>query len=309
MPKKKVTIIGAGFVGSTIAQLLIQRDIADVVLVDIMSDMAKGKALDISQSAPILGFDSKITSASESDYGPTKNSDVVVVTAGVARRPGMSRDDLMKTNSAIVDKVTKEAVKESPDCILIIVSNPLDAMVYIAYKASKFPRERIMGMASSLDTMRFKTFVAEELKISHKQINALVIGSHGDTMVPLSRLTKVDETPLSKLLSKEKIKQIEERTRNGGAEIVGLLKTGSAYFSPAAATVDMVQSILKDEKKVLPASVLLEGEYGQKNVFIGVPVVLGKDGVEEIIELKLTEEEKKQFDASAKHIKEVVKGA
>jgi malate dehydrogenase len=303
MKKTKVSIIGAGFVGSTAANLLAGKDICDIVLVDIIEGVPQGKALDMQESSSILGFDSKIIGTN--DYKDTKDSDIVVITAGVARKPGMTRDDLIGINSKILFSASKEVAKYSPNAIIIVVSNPLDAMVYIAKKVSGFEKNKVMGMAGVLDSARFKTFISLKTGISSKNINAMVLGGHGDDMVPLSRLANIGGVPISELLSEEKIKKIEERTRNGGAEIVNYLKTGSAYFAPAASIVLMVEAIILDKKTLLSAAVWLEGEYGYENMFMGVPVVLGKDGVESIIELNLLESEKAALDKTAKNVKEL----
>ena len=300
----KVTIVGSGFVGSTAAQLLAQKDITDIVLFDIVEGMPQGKALDMMQMGAIIKTDSKIKGTN--DYKDTKDSELVIITAGIPRKPGMSRDDLLEINEKIMTDVVKNVSKQSPKAILIIVSNPLDAMVYVAKKISKFPKERVMGMAGILDTARFKAFLAMESNTSVKDINAMVLGGHGDNMVPLSSSATINKKPLTEFIKEEKIKKIEDRTRKGGAEIVGLLKTGSAYFAPAASIVEMAESILKDKKTTLPVSVYLEGEYGYNNIFLGVPVVLGKDGVEKIIELDLNKEEKDGLKKTAAHVKELI---
>lgn len=297
--RPKITIIGAGRVGGATAQILLYKDLTDIVLLDIIEGLPQGKALDLLESSPIEGFKSKIIGTNS--YEETRDSDIVIVAAGVARKPGMSRDDLLEINTNIVKSVTEKAIKYSPKCILIIVTNPLDAMVYVAHKVSKFPKNRVIGMAGVLDTSRFKTFIAEELKVDVQKIDTLVIGSHGDEMVPLVGHTKMDEKPISKLLSKEKIDKLIERTRKGGAEIIQL--SGATLYGPASSIVEMVISILKDEKKVLPCAALLEGEYGVNDCFIGVPVRLGRNGVEEVIELKLSEEEKNKFETAVEHVK------
>ncbi len=302
MGKAKVSIIGAGFVGGTTANLLAQKNICDIVLLDIVEGVPQGKALDIAQSASIIGFDIKITGTN--NYEDITDSDIVVITAGIARKPGMSRDDLLGINAKIMYEAVNEIKKYSPNTIIIVVSNPLDAMVHIAKMVSGLPKNKIIGMAGVLDCARFKTFISEETGMPLQNIDAMILGGHGDEMVPLSRLAKINGVPLKNLLSDEKIRSIEEKTRNGGAQIVGLLKTGSAYFTPSASTVQMIESILLDKKIMLPVSAWLEGEYGHKNLFLGVPVVLGKDGVEKIVELELNEEEKLALEKTVKKVKE-----
>lgn len=301
----KISVIGSGNVGATTAHLLALKKLGDVVLLDIVEGMPQGKALDIYESSPVEGFDNKITGTN--DYADTKNSDIVVITAGLARKPGMSRDDLLEKNTQIVSDVTSNVAKHSPDAILIVVSNPLDAMVYVAAEVSKFSKKKVIGMAGILDTSRMKSFIASELDVSSSKIEAMVLGGHGDTMVPLTRLVKVDGKPLSELLSKEKIDAIVERTRKGGAEIVSLLKTGSAYYAPASAVVEMVDSIVNDKGKILPCAAYLDGEYGVSGLFIGVPTKLGKDGAE-VVEIELDEEEKKDFGKTVEHVKGLVEG-
>ena len=303
--RNKVTVVGGGFVGSTLAQRLVEKEYMDVVLVDIVPDMPQGKALDMLQSGPILGFDSKISGSNT--YEATADSDVVVITAGVARRPGMSRDDLLLTNQKIVGGVTEQVVKASPHAILIVISNPLDAMVQLAKHVSKFPRNRVIGMAGVLDTARFRTFLATELNVSVEDVQAYVLGGHGDTMVPLVRYTTVGGIPVTELLPKAKLDAIVQRTRDGGAEIVALLKTGSAYYAPSAAGAQMVDAVLLDKKRILPCCAYLDGEFGVKGYYVGVPVKLGAKGVEQIMEVKLTPEEQKMFDHSVDSIKELVK--
>ncbi len=300
----KISVIGAGFVGATTAHLLALKKLGDIVLVDVVEGMPQGKALDIYESSSIEGFDSSIIGTN--NYEDTKDSDIVIITAGIARKPGMSRDDLLEINKKIVKDVTENVVQYSPNCILILVSNPLDAMVFVASKVSKFPKQRIMGMAGILDSSRMKSFIAEELKVAPHKVEAMVLGGHGDSMVPLTRLAKVDGKPLSELMPKEKIGKIIERTRNGGAEIVSLLKTGSAYYAPASSVVEMVDSIVNDKKKILPCAAYLEGEYNVNGLFIGVPVKLGKNGVEEVVEIELNGEERKQFDKTVEHVKSLV---
>jgi malate dehydrogenase len=311
--RNKVTVVGGGFVGSTLAQRLAEKGYMDVVLVDVVPDMPQGKALDILQSGPVLGFDSRVSGVSPKaqgeavDYSPTANSEVVVITAGIARRPGMSRDDLLKTNQGIVGGVTEQVAKYSPNAILIVISNPLDAMVQLAKHVSKFPKNRVVGMAGVLDTARFRTFLATELQVSVEDVQAYVLGGHGDTMVPLVRYTTVGGIPVSEMLPKAKLDAIVQRTRDGGAEIVSLLKTGSAYYAPSAAGAEMVESILLDKKRILPCAAYLDGEFGVKGYYVGVPVKLGAKGVEQIIEVKLTPEEQAMFNKSVDSVKELVK--
>jgi malate dehydrogenase len=301
---KKVTVVGAGNVGATTAQRLAEQGLADVVLVDVVQDMPQGKSLDILQSGPILGFDSQIVGTN--DYEATAGSDLVVITAGVARKPGMSRDDLLTTNMNIVGPVVREVVQRSPECVLLVVTNPLDAMAHHALEVSGFPRERVIGMAGILDTGRFRTFIAQEMGVSVKDVQAWVLGGHGDTMVPLVRYTSVGGVPIGELLPKETVERLVERTRQGGGEIVKLLKTGSAYYAPSAAVLEMAEAMLLDRKRILPCSVSLNGEYGLRGVFMGVPVVLGAGGVQKVIELKLTPEEKAALEKSAGAVQEVV---
>lgn len=307
MARKKITVVGGGNVGATTAQRLAEMELGDVVLVDIVEDMPQGKALDLMEAAPVLGTDSVVTGSN--GYDETAGSDVVVITSGIARKPGMSRDDLLKTNAGIVKSVTEQIVAKSPDCIIIVVSNPLDAMTYVAHKTSGFPRERVIGMAGVLDSARFRAFIGMELNVSVENIHAFVLGGHGDTMVPSTRYTTVAGVPVEELISTERLAEIVDRTRNGGAEIVKLLKTGSAYYAPSAAVAEMVESIIKDKKKVLPCAVLCNGEYGIDNLFVGVPAILGSNGVESIFEIKLNETEtaalQKSIDAVAALTKEV----
>jgi malate dehydrogenase len=302
--RHKVTIVGAGNVGATCAHWIATKELADVVLVDIVEGMPQGKALDLMQSGPVEDFDLKVTGSN--GYDETKGSDVVVITSGVARKPGMSRDDLLAINKKIVSDVSTNVAKHSPDAILIVVSNPLDAMCHVAAHVTKFPRERVIGMAGILDTARYKTFVAMELGVSAEDVHGMVLGGHGDTMVPLPRHTSVSGIPLAELLPADKIDAIVKRTANGGAEIVALLKTGSAYYAPAASVVAMVESILKDKKRVLPCAALLRGEYGYKDLFIGVPCVLGSRGLERVVEMKLDDKEKALLDNSARAVRELV---
>jgi malate dehydrogenase len=304
MGRKKITVVGAGNVGASAAQLLAYKELGDVVLVDVIEGIPQGKSLDLAEAAPVNGYDAKMIGSNS--YEQTANSDVVVITAGIARKPGMSRDDLLNTNTAIVKSVTEQIVKFSPNCILIIVSNPLDAMTYVAYKASGFPKHRVMGMAGVLDSARMRCFLAEELNVSVENVNAFVLGGHGDTMVPLPRYSTCAGIPIPELLSQERIDAIVQRTRDGGAEIVKLLKSGSAYYAPAAASVEMVESILKDKKKVLPVCALLEGEYGINRLFVGVPVKLGSRGIEQIFEIGLTADERAQLNKSAAAVQELV---
>jgi len=302
--RRKVTVIGAGNVGANCALRIADQELADVVLVDIVEGVPQGKGLDLLQSGPVQGYDVLVTGAN--NYEPTANSDIVVITAGFPRKPGMSRDDLLMANYNIVKPAAEQAAKYSPDAILIVVSNPLDAMCWTAFKASGFGKSRVVGMAGILDTARFRTFIARELEVSVENITAMVLGGHGDTMVPLVRLTNVSGIPLTELLDSATIARLVERTRNGGAEIVKLLKTGSAYYAPSAAAVEMVESILKDKKKVLPCSAYLDGEYGVHGVFVGVPVKLGAGGVEKIYEIGLTPEEQAQFAKSAASVQELI---
>ncbi len=302
---KKATVIGSGQVGATVAMRLAEKELADVVLVDILEGVPAGKALDLTEAAPIEKHDAKIIGTS-GDYSNAKDSDIVIITAGIPRKPGMSRDDLLSTNMGIMRSVVKEVAAAAPDSILIIISNPLDAMCHVAYEVSGFPKNRVMGMAGVLDSARFRAFIAMELNVSVENTHAFVLGGHGDTMVPLPRYSTVAGIPITELMSPERIEALVERTRNGGAEIVGLLKTGSAYYAPASAAVEMAESILKDKKKILPCAVFLEGEYGINNLFMGVPVKLGSGGMEQIIEIELTEEEREALDRSANAVQKLV---
>ena len=298
----KITVVGAGNVGATVAQRLVDRELAnEVVLTDVVEGLPQGKGLDMLESAPVLGSDVKIAGAN--DYDATANSDIVVITAGIARKPGMSRDDLLATNAGVLKSVTDQVAPRSPKSIIIVVSNPLDVMVYVALKASGFDRKRVIGMAGVLDTARFRTFIASELNVSVEDVQAFVLGGHGDSMVPLVRYTSVAGIPLTELLPADKIDAMVKRTRQGGAEIVGLLKTGSAYYAPSASVVQMVEAISKDKKRILPCSVYLQGEYGMRDVVIGVPVKLGKNGVEQVMEIKLTDIEKTELNKSAEDVK------
>ena len=301
--RKKVTVVGAGMVGGTTAHRLADMEMCDVVLIDIIEGLPQGKGLDLAESAPVVGYDSRVTGTN--DYKDTANSDIVVITAGIARKPGMSRDDLLKTNYNIVKETTEKVVKYSPNSILIVVSNPLDAMTQTAYKVSGFSKNRVLGMAGVLDSARMRTFIAQELDVSVENVTAFVLGGHGDTMVPLARYSTVAGIPLPELLPKEKIDAIVKRTAQGGAEIVALLKTGSAFYAPAASIAEMVEAILKDKKKILPCAVYLEGEYGIRGLFVGVPVKLGARGIEQIIEIKLTPEENAALQKSAAAVKEL----
>jgi malate dehydrogenase len=304
MARKKVTVVGAGNVGATAAHRLVDKELCDVVLIDIVEGMPQGKALDLAESAPIEGYDCRLTGSN--GYKESADSDVVVITSGLPRKPGMSRDDLLRTNADIVRSVTKEIVRYSPNTILIIVSNPLDAMCQVALRESGFPKERVIGMAGVLDSARMATFLAEALNCSVENINAFVLGGHGDTMVPLPRYSTCAGIPVTELLPADTIEKINTRTANGGAEIVGLLKTGSAYYAPSAASVEMVESILKDKKKILPCAAYLEGEYGVNGLFVGVPCKLGSRGIEQIVEVGLTAEERAALHKSAAAVQELV---
>jgi len=303
--RKKITVVGAGNVGASAAARLAEKGTFDVVLVDVVEGLPQGKALDLSQAGPVVGSDALIIGAN--DYGPTAGSDLFIVTAGIARKPGMSRDDLLKTNTGIVKTVAEQIKKTSPNAFVIVVSNPLDAMCYVMKQVTGFPRERVIGMAGVLDSARMATFIAQELKVSVKNVNAFVMGGHGDTMVPMPRYTTVAGVPLPELLSKEKIDAIVKRTANGGAEIVALLKTGSAFYAPSASAVQMAEAILYDRKQILPCAVWLQGEYGLKNVYVGVPVKLGAKGVEEVVQLKLSPGEQAALSKSAEAVRELQK--
>jgi len=302
--RSKITVVGAGFVGSTLVQRLVERDYADVVMFDIIPNMPQGKALDILQAGPVLGYDSLV--AGTNDYADTANSDIAIITSGFPRKPGMSRDDLVKKNQEVVTQVTREVVSRSPNCIIIMVTNPLDAMAQLAYHVSGFPRNRVIGMAGVLDTARFRTFIAQELNVSVRDVQSYVLGGHGDTMVPLSRMCTVAGVPISQLIPAERIEQIVQRTRDGGAEIVNLLGSGSAYFAPSASILQMVDSILLDKKMIMPCAVYLQGEYGINGLFVGVPVKLGANGLEQIIEIELSESERSLLQKSAQAVKELV---
>ncbi len=299
--RKKVTVVGAGNVGATLVQRIAEARIADVVMVDVVEGVPQGKGLDLLESGPVMGYDSKVIGVNS--YDETAGSDIIVITAGLARKPGMSRDDLLKSNVAIVKKVAEETSKRSPNAVMIIVTNPMDVMAYIAMKTSDFPRERIIGMGGVLDSARLRTFIALELGVSVENTHAFVLGGHGDTMVPLPRYSTVAGIPITEMMKKETIDKLVERTRNGGAEIVELLKTGSAYYAPSAATLEMVEAVLLDKKKILPCSAYLMGEYGVKETFAGVPVKLGAGGVEQVIEIKLSEEEYLAFMKSVEAVR------
>ena len=302
--RRKVTIVGSGNVGATTAHWIVDKELADVVLIDIIDGVPQGKALDLQQSGPVEGFDSRLVGTN--DYRDSADSDIVVITAGLPRKPGMSRDDLLMKNYEIVKGVTEQVVKVSPQCILIVVSNPLDAMVQTAYRISGFPRNRVIGMAGILDSARFRTFIAQELSVSVENVHAFVLGGHGDTMVPLPRYSTVAGIPITELLPRERIDALVQRTANGGAEIVGLLKTGSAYYAPSAAVTEMVEAIFKDKRKILPCAAYLEGEYGVDGLFVGVPVKLGQNGIEEIVQIDLRPEEEAALKKSAAAVKELV---
>ena len=304
--RKKISVIGSGFTGATTAFLLAQKELGDVVLVDIpqMENATKGKALDMAESAPVQGFDASITGTS--NYEDTKNSDLVIITAGIARKPGMSRDDLVQTNQKIMRSVAKEIVKYSPDSYIIVLTNPVDAMTYTVFKETGFPKNRVIGQSGVLDTARFRTFIAQELNFSVKDITGFVLGGHGDDMVPLVRYSYAGGIPLESLLPKDRLEAIVERTRKGGGEIVNLLGNGSAYYAPAASLVEMAEAVLKDQRRVIPAIAYLEGEYGYNGIYLGVPTILGANGIEKIIELELLEDEKAALDKSAEAVRTVM---
>lgn len=305
--RKKISVIGSGFTGATAAFLLAQKELGDVVLVDIpqMEDPAKGKALDMAEAGPVIGYDSNVIGTA--DYADTKDSDLVIITAGIARKPGMSRDDLVQTNQKIMKSVTAEIVNYSPDSTILVLTNPVDAMTYTVFKASGFPKERVIGQSGVLDSARFRTFVAQELNLSVKDISGFVLGGHGDDMVPLVRYSYAGGIPLETLISKDRLDEIVDRTRKGGAEIVNLLGNGSAYYAPAASLVEMAEAIIKDQRRVLPAIAYLEGEYGMDGIYLGVPTILGAGGIEKIFEIDLNEEEKALLDKSAESVKAVMK--
>ena len=302
--RNKVTVVGAGNVGANCAVRIADKELADVVLVDVVEGVPQGKGLDLLQSGPVQGYDVTVTGAN--DYEPTANSDIAIITAGFPRKPGMSRDDLLLANYDVVRTATEQVAKYSPNCILIVVTNPLDAMAQAAMWVSKFPKNRVVGMAGVLDSARFRTFIAQEIGVSVENVTGVVMGGHGDTMVPLVRLSSVSGIPLTELMDQATIDSIVDRTRNGGAEIVKYLKTGSAYYAPSAAAVEMAESILKDKKKVLPCAAYLEGEYGIKGLFVGVPVKLGSKGIEKIYEIRLTDAEKAMLKKSADAVQELV---
>ena len=302
--RKKVTVVGAGNVGATLAQRLVERGDSDVVMVDIVEGLPQGKALDLLEAGPVVGYDSRVVGTN--GYEETAGSDICVITSGVPRKPGMSRDDLVLTNMKIVRGVTEEIVQRSPQAILIVVSNPLDAMAQLAFTVSRFPRERVIGMAGVLDTARFRTFIAQELQVAVDDVQAYVLGGHGDTMVPLARMCTVAGVPISELLPRDRIDAIVKRTRDGGAEIVNLLKTGSAFYAPSAAVAQMVDAILLDRKRILPCAVHLQGEYGIDGLFVGVPVKLGARGAEEVIQLALTADERAALQRSADGVQELL---
>lgn len=301
--RPKISVIGAGNVGASTALMLAGLEHGDIVLVDIVEGMPQGKSLDMMEMNPVLGWDSIITGTN--DYADTEGSDIVVITSGIPRKPGMSRDDLISTNTAIVKQVTENVAESSPNAILILVTNPLDAMVYVAHKVSGFPKERVMGMAGALDSARFSAFIAMELDVSVENINAFVLGGHGDDMVPLERFTTVAGVPITELMPRERVDALIQRTRGGGGEIVKLLKTGSAFYAPAASAVEMVEAIIKDKKKIIPSCVLAQGEYGIEDTFVGLPVKLGRAGVEEILEIDLSDEERRALHVSASHVREL----
>lgn len=304
--RRKVSVIGAGFTGATTALMIAQKELADVVLVDIpdQEKPTQGKALDMLEASPVQGFDSNIIGTA--NYEDTAGSDLVIITAGIARKPGMSRDDLVATNSKIMKSVTQQIVKYSPETTIVVLTNPVDAMTYSVFKESGFPKHRVIGQSGVLDTARFRTFIAQELNLSVKDITGFVLGGHGDDMVPLIRYSYAGGIPLDKLISPERLDEIVERTRKGGGEIVGLLGNGSAYYAPAASLTEMAEAILKDQRRVLPAIAYLEGEYGYQDIYLGVPTILGGNGLEDIIELDLTEEEKSALDKSADSVKQVM---
>ena len=298
----KVTVVGAGNVGATAAQYIAEKNLADVVLVDIVDGLPQGKALDLMQAAPVNYHDRKITGTN--DYADTKGSDIVVITAGIARKPGMSRDDLLKTNAKIVQEVATQTVKHSPNAIFIVVTNPLDVMTYLVWKTTKLPSEKVIGMAGVLDSARFQTFIAMETGMSIEDVRAMVLGGHGDLMVPVTRLATINGVPISELLDAKKIDEMVERTKNGGAEIVKLLKSGSAYYAPGASVSQMVEAIIRDKNRLLPCAVLPTGEYGLNDVYVGLPAVLGREGLKKIVEVKLTDEESAALKQSAQSIRE-----
>ena len=302
--RSKVTVVGAGHVGATTALRLVEQQLADVVLVDILEGIPQGKALDLLEAGPVQGYDFMLTGSN--DYASSRDSDIVVITAGLPRKPGMSRDDLLLKNAAIVKGVTAEVAQNSPDAIIIVVSNPLDAMCHVAKWVSGFSRQKVVGMAGILDSARFRTFIAQELNVSTENTHAFVLGGHGDTMVPLVRYSTVAGIPITELISKDRLEALIQRTRDGGAEIVKLLKEGSAYYAPSAAIAEMVEAILRDKKKILPCAACLEGEYGISGLFLGVPIKLGSDGVEDILQINLSTDEKAELQKSAAGVEELV---
>ncbi len=304
MVRKKITIVGAGHVGAHAALWAATKELGDIVLVDIADGIPQGKALDLMEASPVEGFDVRITGTT--DYKDTEGSHIVIITAGLPRKPGMSRSDLLSANTPIVKSIVEQAIRYSPDAIFIVVTNPLDAMAYVAKEVSGLPRERVIGMAGALDSARLRAFVAMELDCSVEDVHALVMGSHGDEMVPLADYTTVAGIPVTQLLPKERIAAIVERTRNAGGEIVGLLKTGSAYYAPSASVIEMAEAIIKDKKRIIPCSVYLQGEYGIDGIFLGVPVKLGKNGVEEVIEVELTDEEREALNRSASSVRSLI---
>jgi malate dehydrogenase len=303
MKRLKLTVVGAGFVGEHVAQGIAHRELGDIVLIDILEGVPQGKALDLFESGPVLRFDAQ-SKGSTNSYEDTKDSDIVVITAGLARKPGMSRDDLLMKNAEIVGSVAKKVAEASPNAIVIVVSNPLDVMCYVTYKTTGFPKERVIGMAGVLDSARFRAFIAMELGVSVESTSAFVLGGHGDSMVPLPRYSTVGGIPITEMLPAERVEALVQRTRSGGAEIVNLLKTGSAYYAPAAAVVEMVDAICKDKKKILPCAALLQGEYGLKGMYVGVPCILGSRGIEKVLEIKLTPDEAAALARSAQDVKE-----
>ncbi|SFX59471.1 malate dehydrogenase (NAD) [Thermoactinomyces sp. DSM 45891] len=304
--RKKISVIGGGFTGATTALMVAQKELGDVVLVDIpqAENPTKGKALDMFEASPVQGFDAKITGTSS--YEDTKDSDLVIITAGIARKPGMSRDDLVNTNAKVMRSVTEQIVKYSPNCIILVLTNPVDAMSYEVFRTSGFPKERVIGQSGVLDTARFRSFVAAELNVSVEDVTGFVLGGHGDDMVPLVRYSYAGGIPLEKLIPQDRLDAIVERTRKGGGEIVNLLGNGSAYYAPAAALTQMAEAILKDKKRILPSIAYLEGEYGYNDLYLGVPTVLGGSGIERVIELELTDDEKKELDKSADSVRKVM---
>ncbi|MCP3677865.1 MAG: malate dehydrogenase [Deltaproteobacteria bacterium] len=304
MGRKKITIVGAGHVGATAAMWASLRELGDIVLMDIIEGVPQGKALDMMETSPIKDFDVNVTGTN--DYSDTANSDVVIITAGLPRKPGMSRSDLIAMNTGIIKEVTENIVRHSPDAVILVVTNPLDVMVYVAWKVSGFPKNRVIGLSGALDGGRLRAFIAMELNVSVEDVKAMVIGGHADEMVPLPRYSTVSGIPITQLISKERIDAIMKRTRTAGGEIVGLLKTGSAYYAPSAAVVEMAEAVIRDKKRIIPSAVYCEGEYGVNGIFIGVPVKIGSDGVEEIIEIELNEDERAHFDASVKAVTAMV---